>query len=88
MSLKTKDGIKIYVPWHATRDENGILPTTEIQNEIRSMLNLKDMIMNNCSTVGPNGLFVSGGQFSFSASTNGKPLFNKREYGMINVWVP
>lgn len=70
----TASGIQFYFPPNCLIDLAGNVVTTPVDFEVKSMLGAKDMILNNCPTMGPEGLFISGGQFSITATSEGKAL--------------
>ena len=63
----TKDYIQIEMPNSGIKDVNGQVYIRDYDIQVVPMLTMKDMILNHSQTVGPQGIFVSGGQISIRA---------------------
>lgn len=63
----TKDYIQIEMPYYGIKDVNGQVYIRNYDIQVVPMLTMKDMIRNHSQTVGPQGIFVSGGQISIRA---------------------
>jgi len=63
----TKDYIQIEMPYYGIKDVNGQVYIRDYDIQVVPMLTMKDMILNHSQTVGPQGIFVSGGQLSIRA---------------------
>jgi hypothetical protein len=65
--FSTKDYIQIEMPYYGITDVNGQVYIRDYDIQVVPMLTMKDMILNHSQTVGPDGIFVSGGQISIRA---------------------
>lgn len=84
----TAAGFRFYIPSVGLVDAQGVPATGMVEFKINAMPYIREMILNNCPTMGPDGIFISGGEFFISASANGKPLTIDPKQGVIRVWVP
>lgn len=86
--FQTKTGIYFRLPWTGFKFLDGTSVTGKIRFEVSSMLNIGSMIAHDIHTMGPEGLFRSGSQYSIKASSDGKPVILNPADGNLSVNIP